>query len=124
MQGPAAGGETGAEASVGAAQTGAAQGGGDGSTPAFRPGDGAPQEAAEAGGGQGGDDCCYQGCGNLLFVYFQVSLDCNSASKFAISFFFIFKYEQQEIRQRENQQKIPEFVRVKDNLRRTQTPEQ
>lgn len=43
--------------------------------------------------------------------------------KFVISFFFL-KYEQQEIRQRENQQKIPEFVRVKDNLRRTQTPEQ
>ncbi|TNM87159.1 protein FAM107B isoform X2 [Takifugu flavidus] len=34
------------------------------------------------------------------------------------------EYEQEEIRQRENQQKIPEFVRVKDNLRRTQTPEQ
>ncbi|KAF3860374.1 hypothetical protein F7725_000629 [Dissostichus mawsoni] len=31
------------------------------------------------------------------------------------------EYEQEEIRQRENQQKIPEFVRVKDNLRRTQT---
>ncbi|XP_034445621.1 protein FAM107B [Hippoglossus hippoglossus] len=34
------------------------------------------------------------------------------------------EYEQEEIRQRENQQKIPEFVRVKDNLRRTQTSEQ
>ncbi|AWP09607.1 putative protein FAM107B-like [Scophthalmus maximus] len=34
------------------------------------------------------------------------------------------QYEQEEIRQRENQQKIPEFVRVKDNLRRTQTFEQ
>uniref|UniRef100_A0A8D3BBG2 Protein FAM107B-like n=1 Tax=Scophthalmus maximus TaxID=52904 RepID=A0A8D3BBG2_SCOMX len=34
------------------------------------------------------------------------------------------EYEQEEIRQRENQQKIPEFVRVKDNLRRTQTFEQ
>uniref|UniRef100_A0A671YN10 Si:ch211-160o17.6 n=1 Tax=Sparus aurata TaxID=8175 RepID=A0A671YN10_SPAAU len=32
--------------------------------------------------------------------------------------------EQEEIRQRENQQKIPEFVRVKDNLRRTQVSEQ
>uniref|UniRef100_H3DCC7 Si:ch211-160o17.6 n=1 Tax=Tetraodon nigroviridis TaxID=99883 RepID=H3DCC7_TETNG len=31
------------------------------------------------------------------------------------------EYEQEEIRQREKQQKIPEFVRVKDNLRRTQT---
>ncbi|KAK5894559.1 hypothetical protein CesoFtcFv8_011241 [Champsocephalus esox] len=31
------------------------------------------------------------------------------------------EYEQEEIRQRENQQSIPEFVRVKDNLRRTQT---
>uniref|UniRef100_A0A3Q0R0A0 Si:ch211-160o17.6 n=1 Tax=Amphilophus citrinellus TaxID=61819 RepID=A0A3Q0R0A0_AMPCI len=28
------------------------------------------------------------------------------------------EYEQEEIRRRENQQKIPEFVRVKDNLRR------
>lgn len=52
MQGPAAGGETGAEASVGAAQTGAAQGGGDGTTAAFRSGDRAPQEAAEAARGQ------------------------------------------------------------------------
>uniref|UniRef100_A0A3Q3M4M6 Zgc:195245 n=1 Tax=Mastacembelus armatus TaxID=205130 RepID=A0A3Q3M4M6_9TELE len=34
------------------------------------------------------------------------------------------EYEQEEIRRRENQQKIPEFVRVKDNLRRTQTLEQ
>ncbi|XP_056279341.1 protein FAM107B [Pseudoliparis swirei] len=34
------------------------------------------------------------------------------------------EYEQEEIRQQENQQKIPEFVRVKDNLRRTQTSEQ
>uniref|UniRef100_A0A3Q0QTP4 Si:ch211-160o17.6 n=1 Tax=Amphilophus citrinellus TaxID=61819 RepID=A0A3Q0QTP4_AMPCI len=34
------------------------------------------------------------------------------------------EYEQEEIRRRENQQKIPEFVRVKDNLRRTQTFEQ
>uniref|UniRef100_A0A3Q3GIY8 Zgc:195245 n=1 Tax=Labrus bergylta TaxID=56723 RepID=A0A3Q3GIY8_9LABR len=32
--------------------------------------------------------------------------------------------EQEEIRRRESQQKIPEFVRVKDNLRRTQTSEQ
>ncbi|XP_053173925.1 protein FAM107B [Scomber japonicus] len=31
------------------------------------------------------------------------------------------EYEQEEIRRRENQQKIPEFVRVRDNLRRTQT---
>uniref|UniRef100_A0A665U878 Zgc:195245 n=1 Tax=Echeneis naucrates TaxID=173247 RepID=A0A665U878_ECHNA len=31
--------------------------------------------------------------------------------------------EQEEIRRRESQQKIPEFVRVKDNLRRTQTSE-
>lgn len=58
VQGPAAGGEAGAEASVGAAQTGAAQGGGDGSTAALRPGDRAPQEAAEAGGGQDRDDYC------------------------------------------------------------------
>ncbi|XP_053705013.1 protein FAM107B-like [Synchiropus splendidus] len=29
------------------------------------------------------------------------------------------EYEQEEIRQRESQQKVPEFVRVKDNLRRT-----
>ncbi|XP_020560272.1 protein FAM107B-like isoform X1 [Oryzias latipes] len=34
------------------------------------------------------------------------------------------EYEQEEIRQRENQQKIPEFVRVRDNLRRTQTFDQ
>ncbi|TDH10793.1 hypothetical protein EPR50_G00077220 [Perca flavescens] len=34
------------------------------------------------------------------------------------------EYEQEEIRRLENQQKIPEFVRVKDNLRRTQTSEQ
>ncbi|KAM8755687.1 protein FAM107B [Acanthopagrus latus] len=34
------------------------------------------------------------------------------------------EYEQEEIRQREKQQKIPEFVRVKDNLRRTQVSEQ
>ncbi|KAM9344498.1 protein FAM107B isoform 2-T2 [Pholidichthys leucotaenia] len=34
------------------------------------------------------------------------------------------EYEQEEIKRRENQQKIPEFVRVKDNLRRTQTFEQ
>ncbi|XP_029975125.1 protein FAM107B [Salarias fasciatus] len=34
------------------------------------------------------------------------------------------EYEQEEIRRREDQQKIPEFVRVKDNLRRTQTFEQ
>ncbi|XP_061549053.1 protein FAM107B isoform X1 [Phycodurus eques] len=34
------------------------------------------------------------------------------------------EYEQEEIRQRENQQQIPEFVRVKDNLRRTQMFEQ
>ncbi|XP_077429419.1 protein FAM107B isoform X2 [Vanacampus margaritifer] len=34
------------------------------------------------------------------------------------------EYEQEEIRQKENQQKIPEFVRVKDNLRRTQMFEQ
>lgn len=61
VQGPAAGGEAGAEARVGAAQTGAAQGGGDGSAAALRPGDGAPQEAAEAGGGQDADGCCYQG---------------------------------------------------------------
>uniref|UniRef100_A0A667ZPV3 Zgc:195245 n=1 Tax=Myripristis murdjan TaxID=586833 RepID=A0A667ZPV3_9TELE len=34
------------------------------------------------------------------------------------------EYEQEEIRRREDQQKIPEFVRVRDNLRRTQTSEQ
>ncbi|XP_068608031.1 protein FAM107B [Brachionichthys hirsutus] len=34
------------------------------------------------------------------------------------------EYEEEEIRLRENQQKIPEFVRVKDNLRRTQGSEQ
>ena len=42
MQGPAARGETRAEASVGAAQTGAAQGGGDGTTAALGSGDRAP----------------------------------------------------------------------------------
>ncbi|XP_037627640.1 protein FAM107B isoform X1 [Sebastes umbrosus] len=31
------------------------------------------------------------------------------------------EYEQEEIRRQENEQKIPEFIRVKDNLRRTQT---
>ncbi|KAM3872304.1 protein FAM107B [Diretmus argenteus] len=31
------------------------------------------------------------------------------------------EYEQEEIRRREDQKKIPEFVRVRDNLRRTQT---
>lgn len=51
VQRPAAGGETRAEASAGAAQTGAAQGGGDGTAASLRPGDGAPQEAAEAGAG-------------------------------------------------------------------------
>ena len=51
LQGPGAGGETWAKASVGAAQTGAAQGGGDGSTEALRSGDGAPQAAAEAARG-------------------------------------------------------------------------
>ncbi|CAL1606065.1 unnamed protein product [Knipowitschia caucasica] len=30
------------------------------------------------------------------------------------------EYELEEVKQRENQEKIPEFVRVKDNLRRTQ----
>uniref|UniRef100_A0A8C7ZB84 Zgc:195245 n=1 Tax=Oryzias sinensis TaxID=183150 RepID=A0A8C7ZB84_9TELE len=34
------------------------------------------------------------------------------------------KLQEEEIRQRENQQKIPEFVRVRDNLRRTQTFDQ
>lgn len=34
------------------------------------------------------------------------------------------EYELEEIRQRENQEKIPEFVRVKDNLRRTQMSDQ
>ncbi|XP_013875174.1 protein FAM107B [Austrofundulus limnaeus] len=34
------------------------------------------------------------------------------------------EYEQEEIRQREKEQKIPEFVRVRDKLRRTQTFEQ
>ncbi|XP_061827930.1 protein FAM107B isoform X1 [Nerophis lumbriciformis] len=34
------------------------------------------------------------------------------------------EYEQEEIRQKESKQKIPEFVRVKDNLRRTQMSEQ
>lgn len=52
MQGAAAGGETRADASVGAAEAGAAQGGGDGSTTALRSGDGAPQEAAEDARGQ------------------------------------------------------------------------
>lgn len=52
IQGPPAGGETRAETSVGAAQTGAAQGGGDGTTGAVRSRDGAPQEAAKAAGGQ------------------------------------------------------------------------
>lgn len=42
VQGPAVGGEAGAETSFGAAQTGAAQGGGDGTAAALRPGDGAP----------------------------------------------------------------------------------
>lgn len=52
VQRPAAGGETRAEASAGAAQTGVAQGGGDGTAASVRPGDGAPQEAAEAEGGR------------------------------------------------------------------------
>lgn len=52
MQGLTAGGKARAEESVGAAQTGTAQGGGDGSTAALRSGDGAPQEAAEAARGQ------------------------------------------------------------------------
>lgn len=34
------------------------------------------------------------------------------------------EYELEEIRQRENQDRIPEFVRVKDNLRRTQMSDQ
>nr|XP_057941548.1 protein FAM107B isoform X2 [Doryrhamphus excisus] len=34
------------------------------------------------------------------------------------------EYEQEAIRQKESEQKIPEFVRVKDNLRRTQMSEQ
>ncbi|XP_029995526.1 protein FAM107B [Sphaeramia orbicularis] len=34
------------------------------------------------------------------------------------------EYEQEEIRQRESQQTIPEFVRVKDNLRRTPMSDQ
>lgn len=57
LQRPAAGRETRAEASAGAAQTGAAQGGRDGTTASFRPGDGAPQEAAEAGGGRDTSNC-------------------------------------------------------------------
>jgi len=52
VQGPAARRETRVEASVGAAQVGAAQRGGDGTTTTLRSGDGAPQEAAEAGRGQ------------------------------------------------------------------------
>lgn len=52
MQGLTAGGEARAEASVGAAKTGAAQRGGDGSTAALRSGDGASQEAAETARGQ------------------------------------------------------------------------
>lgn len=52
MQGPPAGGETRAETGIGAAQTGAAQGGGDGTTATIGSGDGAPQEAAKAAGGQ------------------------------------------------------------------------
>lgn len=51
-QRPAAGGETRVEAGSWAAQTGAAQGGGDGTTTTLWPGDGAPQEAAEAARGQ------------------------------------------------------------------------
>lgn len=34
------------------------------------------------------------------------------------------EYELEEMRQRENKDKIPEFVRVKDNLRRTQMSDQ
>lgn len=34
------------------------------------------------------------------------------------------EYELEEVRQRENKDKIPEFVRVKDNLRRTQMSDQ
>lgn len=56
-QRPAAGGEARTEAGSGAAQTGAAQGGGDGPTTALRPGDGAPKEAAEATRGQELRDC-------------------------------------------------------------------
>lgn len=69
MQGPAAGGETGAEASVGAAQTGDAQRGGDGTTASLRSGDGAPQEAAEAGGGQRLVNL------HILFLYFKKTYD-------------------------------------------------
>lgn len=57
MQRPAARGETRAEASAGAAQTGAAQGGRDGTTASLRPGDRATQEAAEAGGGRDASNC-------------------------------------------------------------------
>lgn len=54
-------------------------------------------------------------------------LNCNFRSQWSLCccmFYAFFQYEQEEIRQRENQQKIPEFVRVKDNLRRTQASEQ
>ncbi|KAK7878541.1 hypothetical protein WMY93_030377 [Mugilogobius chulae] len=34
------------------------------------------------------------------------------------------EYELEELKQRENQEKVPEFVRVKDNLRRTQMSNQ
>lgn len=54
MQGSGAGGETGADTSVGAAEAGAAQGGGDGSAEALRSGDGAAQEATENARGQRG----------------------------------------------------------------------
>lgn len=52
MQGITAGGKARAEESIGTTQTGAAQGGGDGSASALRPGDGAPQEAAETARGK------------------------------------------------------------------------
>uniref|UniRef100_A0A8C6TI87 Zgc:195245 n=1 Tax=Neogobius melanostomus TaxID=47308 RepID=A0A8C6TI87_9GOBI len=34
------------------------------------------------------------------------------------------EYELEEMKQRENQERIPEFIRVKDNLRRTHTSDQ
>ena len=50
--------------------------------------------------------------------------DAERLSVDTLTFTFFFQYEQEEIRRRENLQKIPEFVRVKDNLRRTQMSEQ
>ena len=32
----------------------------------------------------------------------------------------MFQYEEEELKRRETQEKVPEFIRVRDNLRRTQ----